>query len=92
MNRLSDPLVRAWAALIVLSAVSTTLALLRPLMAGRAADVAIAAAILTLCWLKARVILGRYLGLETAPQIRRGFDIVVALVLVAIFGLSLAAG
>lgn len=68
-----DPLRRAWATLILLSAAATALALLRPLM-GPWGDAAAGAAIIALAGLKARVILGRYLGLDAVPGARRGFD------------------
>ena len=90
MTPRSDPLVRAWIALILLSALSTAIALLRPVLPAAAAPMA-AAAILFLCWLKARVILGRYLGLDAVPDLRRVFDVVLGLFLAAVLGLYLAA-
>ncbi|MAN99693.1 MAG: nitric oxide reductase F protein [Roseovarius sp.] len=89
MAMLRDPLLRAWGWLIGLSLCSTGVSLwhwpatLTPL-AG--------ALILTLGWLKARVILGRYLGLEAAPFWRRGFDIALALSCLLLLGLYLVAG
>jgi hypothetical protein len=86
MAMLRNPLLRAWGWLIGLSLCSTGVALwhwpaaLNPL-AG--------ALILTLGWLKARVILGRYLGLEAAPFWRRGFDIALALFCLLLLGLYL---
>lgn len=79
-----DPLTRAWAALVLLSAASTAVAMLpvaRP-VAG--------VAVLALAGVKARVILTRYLGLARAPAIRRGFDVVLALFLTGALGLYLA--
>ena len=72
MEGRTDPLVRAWLALIALSAIATAVSLLRPETppwAGTAAG----AVILGLAWLKARVILGRYLDLAGYPAARRGF-------------------
>lgn len=86
MAMLRDPLFRAWGWLIGLSLCSTLLSLwhwspaLTPL-AG--------ALILTLGWLKARVILGRYLGLAAAPFWRRGFEIALALFCLLLLGLYL---
>lgn len=70
--RPSDPLIRAWLALVALSALATGVSLLRPDAPPWAATVA-GAAILVLAWLKARVILNRYLGLAAVPGARRGF-------------------
>ena len=68
----SDPLVRAWLELVALSGAATAVALLRPDAPRWAATLA-GAAILGLAWLKARVILDRYLGLAAHPAARRGF-------------------
>ena len=83
-----DPLLRAWIVLIVLSAGSTGIAALRPALPHGAA-MAAGAAILALCWLKARVILGSYLGLDAVPGIRRGFGVVIGLYLAAVLALYL---
>lgn len=72
MRGLSDPLVRAWLALVALSGVATAVSLLRPEAPPWAATVA-GAVILGLAWLKARVILDRYLDLAGYPAARRGF-------------------
>ena len=85
-----DPLTRAWAALLVLSVASTVIALLLPGLAPNALRVA-GVAILVLAWLKARVILGRYLGLAYYPAVGRGFGLVLALVMALAGGLYLAA-
>lgn len=71
---------RAWLLLIALSAATTALAL-----AG-----APGLLILAIAWLKARLILGVYLGLDHAPSMRRGFDVVLALMLAGMGGLYLA--
>lgn len=67
-----DPLIRAWLALVALSALATGVSLLRPETPPWAATAA-GAVILVLAWLKARVILDRYLGLAGVPGARRGF-------------------
>lgn len=67
-----DPLIRAWLALVALSAVATAVSLLRPASPPWVATAA-GAVILVLAWLKARVILDRYLGLAGVPGARRGF-------------------
>ncbi|MBC7153389.1 MAG: nitric oxide reductase F protein [Rhodobacteraceae bacterium] len=50
------------------------------------------ALILALAWLKARVILARYLGLAAAPFWRRGFEVALALFCLLLLGLYLAPG
>lgn len=47
------------------------------------------AAILTLAWAKARVILAHYLGLVRAPFWQRGFDTALALFCLVLLGLYL---
>ncbi|MFB9149777.1 nitric oxide reductase F protein [Roseovarius ramblicola] len=81
-----DPLLRAWGALIGLSLGSTVLSLWHwpPRLAALAG-----ALILTLGWLKARVILARYLGLAAAPFWRRGFNLSLALFCLLLLGLYL---
>ncbi|MGR3462119.1 MAG: nitric oxide reductase F protein [Roseovarius sp.] len=84
-----DPLLRAWAVLIGLSLGSTALSLwLWPPGLTAIAGVSI----LTLAWLKARVILAQYLGLAQAPFWRRGFEIALALFCLVLLGLYLAPG
>lgn len=68
----NDPLIRAWLALVALSGIATAVALLRPDTPDWAATLA-GAVILGLAWLKARVILDRYLDLADYPAARRGF-------------------
>ncbi|MDZ7711339.1 MAG: nitric oxide reductase F protein [Roseovarius sp.] len=86
---LNDPLLRAWAALIGLSLGSTLLALgvLPPGL-----TVLSGVLILALAWLKARVILARYLGLADAPFWRRGFEMSLAGFCLLLLGLYLAPG
>lgn len=83
---------RAWLWLLALAAASTALALAidAGAITGAAARAA-SAAILTLAWLKARVILSDYLGLRAAPSIRRGFDLVLALFMALLLALYLMA-
>jgi len=69
---------RAWIALLALSAITTTLAVVQP-------------ALTVLAWLKARVILARYLGLAAAPDWLRGFNLVLALYAILLLALTLAA-
>ncbi|MAU53191.1 MAG: nitric oxide reductase F protein [Roseovarius sp.] len=83
---LRDPLLRAWGVLLGLSLGSTALSL-RPWPTELAAPAG--AVILTLAWLKARVILARYLGLAAAPSWRRGFDLALALFCLLLLGLYL---
>ena len=87
MNAPASPrrLILAWAALIALSALATGLAL------SGLGTKALAVPILLLAFLKARVILRDYLGLAQAPEIARGFLLVLALFCAALAGLALAA-
>ncbi|WP_296764194.1 nitric oxide reductase F protein [Sediminimonas sp.] len=82
----TDPLLRAWGWLIVFSLGSTVVSLWHwpPHLAAVAG-----AAVLTLGWLKARVILARYLGLAAAPFWHRGFGIALALFCLLLLGLYL---
>lgn len=86
-----DPLVRAWAVLIALSALATAVAVLRP-DAPRSVVIAAGAVILGLAWLKARVILNRYLELASHPGPRRAFGAVLAMWALAALVLYVAAG
>ena len=81
MKAWRDPLVRAWAALVLLSGASTLLSHQR---GGWAV-----AAILLFAGIKARLVLVRYLGLERVPAVRVAFDLLLA-VLVGMMGLLLA--
>jgi len=84
---LRDPLWRAWAALAVLSLLSTALTQLQDDAWLRAAA---GTAILVLGYVKARLILGRYLGLAAAPYWYRGFTLVIALYMAGLLALYLA--
>ena len=79
-----DPLLRAWVWLIGLSLGSTAVSLWHwpPALTALAGVV-----ILALAWLKARVILARYLGLAAAPFWRRGFEVALALFCALLLGL-----
>ena len=83
---LPNPLLRAWVWLIGLSLGSTMVSLWHwpPEMAALAG-----VAILTLAWLKARIILSRYLGLAAAPFWRRGFGISLVAFCILLLGLYL---
>lgn len=81
MNRVT----KAWILLLALSAASTALA------ASGLAGAALALPILMLAGLKAHVILRDYLGLASAPGWLRGFDLGLALLILAFAGLALAA-
>lgn len=86
----SDRLTRAWLALLLFSAVSTVVALALPTLDPVWVRVA-GILILVLAWLKARVILARYLDLDRVPRIGRGFGLVLGLVMAAAAALFLAA-
>jgi len=80
-------LFRAWVLLLVLALASTFLALpwlwnIWPTVAG--------SGVLVLAWLKARVVLARYLGLAAAPTWQRGFDISLGLFCLLLLVLYLA--
>ncbi len=81
---------RAWALLLLLSAGSTLLSV--AVARGALADTALTlggAAILTLAWAKARVILNAYLRLNEAPAFRRGFGLALALYALLLLALYL---
>ncbi len=82
---MTDPLTRAWLALIALGLATTAIAALGP-EAG--APIGLGALILAIAFLKMRLILTRYLGLANAPFWRRGFDVTLglfALLLLALY-------
>ncbi len=84
---LRDILWRSWIFLALLSFASTALAQWDA--AGLARALA-GATILTLAYFKARLILGRYLGLAAAPYWYRGFSLVIALYMILLLALYLA--
>lgn len=73
MPPFSTTLTRAWLLLIALSLGSAAVTLIHgsPKLTG--------AAILLIALVKSRVILSRYLGLDQAPGLRRGFTVVLNL-------------
>ncbi|MBB4303280.1 hypothetical protein GGD81_002323 [Rhodobium orientis] len=85
-----DPLLRAWTALIVLCLGSTAIAVAVGSGLSKTALTAAGAVILTLSWLKARLILNAYLGLAAAPFWRKGFEITLALYALLLLGLYLS--
>ncbi len=91
---LKDKLIRAWVALLVLSATSTAVAIFidRGKTASGANWVPVAAGmvILLLALIKGRIILSRYLGLETTRFLRRGFNTALTLYALVLLGLYLA--
>lgn len=83
---IADPLWRAWGALVGLGFATTAAAW--GIEAG-VAPTALGAAILGFAFLKARLILLRYLGLERVPAWRRGFLGAIGLYLLLLLGLYL---
>lgn len=83
---LSDPLNKAWFALVALSGASAVVA---ELAIGGLDRRVVGAVILLLALMKARVILSRYLGLAEAPSWRRGFNLVLTLFCLLLLGLYL---
>lgn len=81
-----NPVTHAWAMLIALSALSTAVA------ASGVQGRGLALIVLTLAWLKAQIILNRYLHLSQAPAIARGFALALAAVMVLMIGLAVLAG
>ncbi len=91
---LNDKLIRAWIALLVLSATSTAVAIFidrgttasgvdwSPVVAG--------VVILLLALIKGRIILSRYLGLEATRFWRRGFNAALTIYALVLLGLYLA--
>ncbi|PVB62364.1 cytochrome C oxidase subunit IV family protein [Labrenzia sp. 011] len=84
-----DATTRAWVMLMMLSAASVMVALTDG--AGFGASSA-GAVILLFAWMKARVILARYLGLWQAPGWLSGFNWVLGLYCLLLLGLFLAPG
>ena len=84
---MTDPLTRAWIALVALGLATTAIAALGP-EAG--APIWLGALILAIALLKMRLILTRYLGLADAPFWRRGFDFTLGLFTLLLLGLYAA--
>ena len=91
---LNDKLFRAWIALLVLSMASTAVAVF--IDRGKTTTVtgwvpAVAGVmILLLALIKGRIILSRYLGLETTRFWRRGFNTALTVYAMVLLGLYLA--
>ena len=79
-------LILGWAMLIGFSTVSTFVSILPVPSQWHAASGAI---VLLLAWLKARVILSRYLGLCAAPFWARGFGLALGVFCTVLLGLYL---
>lgn len=82
-----DPLIRAWGWLVGLGLVTTAAA--EGVSAGLAVPV-LGTLILAVAFLKARLILVRYLGLDRAPGWRRGFEGAIGAFMALLAGLYLA--
>ena len=83
---MTDPLTRAWLALIALGLATTVLAA----RGTEAGTLWLGALILAIAFLKMRLILTRYLGLADAPFWRRGFDATLGLFVLLLLGLYAA--
>ncbi len=77
-------LVKAWGGLVALGAATSLLA---AVVGPPPIPLVAAAVVLALAWLKARVILRRYLGLAAAPSWRGAFDVAIAAYALLLFGL-----
>jgi nitric oxide reductase NorF protein len=80
---------RAWLHLLILSAASVLLAAWSGAVPG---PTTIGALVLVIAWLKARVILSRYLGLWQAPSWQSGFNWGLGIYCLVLLGLFLAPG
>jgi Prokaryotic Cytochrome C oxidase subunit IV len=83
----TDPILRAWLSLLVLSAASVVAALVAGMGFGESV---VGVLVLLFAWMKARVILARYLGLWQAPSWQSGFNWVLGLFCLLLLGLYLA--
>ena len=91
---LNDKLLRAWILLLLFSGISTGVAVMidrgkTPDDAGWITAVA-GVIILGLALIKGRIILSRYLGLETTRFWRRGFNLALTVYALVLLGLYLA--
>jgi len=86
IRALCDPLIRAWAWLVGLGL--ATAAGARLIELGLPAP-ALGVAVLAVAFVKARLILGRYLGLDRAPAWRRAFVAALGAFLALLCGLYL---
>ncbi|WP_294608354.1 nitric oxide reductase F protein [Roseovarius sp.] len=83
------PLLRAWAALMCLSLGATLISLWHW---PPALEAVAGVLVLSLAWLKARIILSSYLGLDAAPFWRRGFGMSLGAFCLLLLGLYLLPG
>ena len=84
----TDPLLRTWVALLLLSLLGTALSIAAP---GQIPAKLIGFAILAMGWAKARLILLSYLGMAKAPSWRGGAAAIIAfacLVFAALYAAS----
>lgn len=81
-----DPTTRAWACLLLLSAASVLIA---SGFADTLSSGMTGALVLGFAWMKARVVLSRYLGLWRAPAWLSGFNWALALFCLLLLGLFL---
>lgn len=81
-----DPITRAWLSLMALSAASVLAAMVVGALLGQSV---IGAIVLLFAWMKARVILSRYLGLWQSPGWCAGFNLVLGLYCLLLLGLFL---
>jgi hypothetical protein len=79
-------LLKAWGGLAALGAATSLLA---AVVGPPPIPTLAAALVLALAWLKARLILRRYLGLAAAPSWRGGFDVAIAAYALLLFALFL---
>lgn len=82
-----NPIFRAWVLLVVLSAASVLGALA---VGAGVNEHLVGSLVLLLAWLKARVILSRYLQLWRAPVWKAGFNWVLGVFCLVLLGLYLA--
>ncbi len=82
---MTDPLTRAWIALVALGLATTALAARGP----EPGTPWLGVLILGIAFLKMRLILTRHLGLADAPFWRRGFDATLGLFVLLLLGLYL---
>lgn len=90
---MQDKLIRAWVALMLFSTISTVVALM--IDRGKTSEtsdwitITAGVVILGLSLIKGRIILSRYLGLETTQFWRRGFNAALTIYALVLLGLYL---
>jgi len=85
--KIPRPLINAWIALIVLSLATTALSIAG---SDKTWVPVTGTAILLIAWIKARLVLARYMGLAAAPSWQGGFDICLGIFVLVLGGLYLA--